>query len=79
MTWALDKTGTVDTSLFCNNHENNKQLALVKKQEGIRVTGLGVPEEVLQIHGAAPASKPEGVIWLVYKNVNGISNRLSGN
>jgi hypothetical protein len=47
VTWALDKTGTVDTSLFCNNHENNKQLALVEQQEGIRVTGLGVPEEVL--------------------------------
>jgi hypothetical protein len=52
---------------------------LVKQQEGIRVTGLGVPKEVLQIHGAAPASKPEGVIQLVYENVNGISNRLSGN
>jgi hypothetical protein len=79
VTWALDKTCTVDTSLFCNNHENNKRLALVKQQEGIRVTGLGVPEEVLQIHGVAPASKPKGVIRLVYEKINGISNGLSGN
>ncbi len=21
--WALDETGMIDTSLFCNNHENN--------------------------------------------------------
>jgi hypothetical protein len=27
----------------------------------------------------APASKPEGVIRLFYKNVNGISNKLSNN
>ncbi len=79
VTWALDETGTVDTSLLCNNHENNEQLVIVEQQEGNRVTGIGFPEEVMQIHGAAPASKPKGVIRLVYKNVNGISNRLSGN
>jgi hypothetical protein len=79
VTWALDETGAVDTSLLCNNHENNEQLAIVEQQEGNRVTGLGFPEEVLQIHGAAPASKPEGVIRLVYEKVNGINNRLSGN
>ncbi len=41
--------------------------------------GLGVPEEVLQIHGVAPASKPEGVIRLIYENANGISNKLCNN
>jgi hypothetical protein len=79
VTWALDKTGTIDTSLFCKNHENNKWLALVEQQEGNRVMGLGVPEEVLQIHGVAPASKPEGVIRLIYENTNGISNKLCNN
>jgi hypothetical protein len=67
VTWALDETGTIDTSIFCKNHENNKRLALVEQQEGNKVMGLGVPEEVLQIHGVAPASKPEGVIRLIYK------------
>jgi hypothetical protein len=79
VTWALDEKGTIDTSLFCKNHENNKWLALVKQQEGNRVMGLGVPEEVLQIHGVAPASKPKGVIWLIYENVNRISNKLCDN
>ena len=45
-----------------------------------RVTGLGVPEEVLQVHRVALASKPEGVARLIYENVNGLNNsRLSGN
>ncbi len=41
--------------------------------------GLGVPEEEFRIHGVAPASKLEGVIRLIYENVNGISNKLSNN
>jgi hypothetical protein len=41
--------------------------------------GLGVPEEVLQTHGMALASKPEGVIRLIYENANGISNKLCDN
>ncbi len=41
--------------------------------------GLGVLEEVLLIHGAAPATKPEGVIRLTYENANGISNKLCNN
>ena len=40
---------------------------------------LGVLEEVLRIHGTAPASKPEGVIRLIYENANGISNKMSNN
>jgi hypothetical protein len=79
VTWALDKTGTVDTSLFCSNHENNERLALVEQQEGNWIMGIGVPEEVVRIHGVAPASKPEGVIQLIYKTVSGISNKLSNN
>ncbi len=79
MTWALDETGTIDTSLLCNNYENKEQLALAEQQEGNRVTGLGVLEEVLLIHGAAPATKPEGVIRLIYENANGISNKLCDN
>ncbi len=79
VTWALDETGTIDSSLLCNNYENKEQLALTEQQEGNRVMGLGVPEEVLLIHGAAPATKPKGVIRLIYENANGISNKLCNN
>ena len=76
---ALDKTGMMDTSLLCNDCENNKQLALIEQQEKNRVMELGVSEEVLQVHGIAPASKLEGVIWLIYKNANGICNKVRNN
>jgi hypothetical protein len=76
---ALEETGTVDTSFLCNNCENNGQSALVEQQERNRVMELSVPEKVLQVHKVAPASKLEGVIWLINKDVNGICNRLSKN
>jgi hypothetical protein len=77
--WALDKTGTFDTSFLCNSNENTKQIVLVGQQERNRVTEISVPEEVLQIHGVAPANKLEGVIQIIYENINGISNWLSNN
>ena len=77
--FAIDETGTVDTSILCNNYDNSERLAFVEQQEGIRVTELSVLGEVHQFHGAAPGRKPEGVIRLIYENVNGINNRLSGN
>ena len=46
VSWALDETGTVDTSFLCNNNENNKRIALAEQQERNRVLNLGVPKEV---------------------------------
>ncbi len=43
------------------------------------MTELGISEEVLKVHGVAPQSKGEGVIRLIYKNVNGLSNKLCNN
>jgi hypothetical protein len=45
--WALDKTGTIDTSFLCNSDDNSEQIALVGQQERNRVIETGVPEEVL--------------------------------
>jgi hypothetical protein len=74
VSWALDKTGTVDISPLCRNHDNSEQLALTEQQERSRVMGAGVPEEVLRVHGIAPSGKSEGVVRLIYENVNGINN-----
>ena len=79
VSWAIDETGTIDTSFLCNNNENNEQIVLAELQERNMVLNLSIPEEVLRIHGTAPISKPEGVIWLIYENANGISNRMSNN
>ncbi len=69
----------MDASFLCNSNEIIKQIALVEQQERNSVLELGIPEEVLQIHRVAPASKAEEVIRLIYENVNGISDKLSKN
>ena len=78
---ALDETGTVDyrceeLDAFSDERE---RLALVEQQEIKELKENCIPEEVLQIHGLFPTKKGEGIIRLVYENVNGINNRLSGN
>jgi len=57
----------------------NERVALVELQEKVRVEELGISDEVLKVHGTAPATKGEGVIRLIYENANGFSNRLSDN
>jgi hypothetical protein len=77
VSWALDKTGTVNSSLLLNGTEANKQATLVELQEKGQVEELGISDKVLKVHGVAPASKGEGIICMIYENANGISNRLS--
>ena len=33
----------------------------------------------MKVHGRAPQSKREGVVRLLYENINGLNNRMSGN
>jgi hypothetical protein len=78
--WAVDKTGTVNASFLLHNEsEISEQLAITEHQERNRVMELGILEEVLQVHGVALQSKGEGVIRLIYENVNGLSNKLCNN
>jgi hypothetical protein len=79
VSWAFDKTGMVDASFLCNNNKNTKRIVLAEQHKRKRVTDLGVPEEALQIHGVAPMSKVEGVIRIIYENMNSINNKLSKN
>jgi hypothetical protein len=79
LTWALDKTGTINTSQFLSVEEKHERNALIKQQEKNRLHELGLPDKVLRVHGVAPASKGKEIIWLIYKNVNRISNRMSNN
>jgi hypothetical protein len=65
----LDKMGTINTGLL--NHGE------ILQQEMIDIRG--VSEEELEAHGVLPGCKEEGITWLLYKNVNGLSNRMCGN
>jgi hypothetical protein len=79
ISWPLDETGTIDSSLLLNRTEMDERMALVELQKKVRVDELGISEEVLKVHGVAPATKGEGIIRLIYENTNGFSNRLSNN
>ncbi len=77
---AIDKTGMVNASYLLNNDsENNKRIVLTELQELDRVRELGVADKVLQVHGTPPSSKGEGIVQLIYENVNSLSNKLSDN
>jgi hypothetical protein len=71
---ALDEMGTLETLhfLLCNQNE-------VEQKEISELNSIDVPEEVLQVHGYAPTTKAEGTARLIYKNVNGFCNWLTGN
>jgi hypothetical protein len=79
LAWALDKTPTIDTLQILSVEETREKYALIEQQEIDRVRKFGLSEEVLRVHGVAPASKAIGTIGLTYENMNGICNRLSGN
>ncbi len=71
--WAIDKTGTIETSGLVTCESKAEQLEISE------VNKITIPEEILQVHGFAPSKKGEGMVCLIYENVNGFSNRLSGN
>jgi hypothetical protein len=48
-------------------------------QQKEEIDTRGVSNKVLQIHGVLPGQKEEGITRLLYKNANGIPNRLGGN
>ncbi len=76
---ALDKTGTISSAILCKTTELRERMEEIEQQEISRVNETGIPEEILRVHGTAPGEKWEGIIRLVYKNTNGINNRLARN
>jgi hypothetical protein len=72
--WTLDETGTLETLRLLLSSEIE-----IEQQEISELNCIQVPEEILYVHGYAPPKKAEGTIGLIYENVNGFCNRLSGN
>jgi hypothetical protein len=76
---ALDETGTVVTEgmtdLESGEVEMNATMAKTLEQEEI----LHVLDDLLKVHGVPPPKKREGCMRFVYKNPDGINNRISGN
>jgi hypothetical protein len=72
--WILNETRMLETLRTPLSSEIK-----TKQQEISESNSIQVPEEFLQVHGYAPPKKAEGTVRLIYENVNGISNQLSGN
>jgi hypothetical protein len=76
--WPLDKTGTIATDkILCVGNDlcYNK----VERNEVTEINKLDVPEEILTLHGSAPPKKPDDIVRMIYKNVNGLDNKLADN
>jgi hypothetical protein len=71
--WAIDETGTIETSGLVTHKSEAEQLEISE------VNKITIPEEILQVYGFAPPKKGEGTVCLIYENVNGFTNCLSGN
>jgi hypothetical protein len=82
---ALDKTGTIDVPQCVEDRvdgiwgKESERLTLLKQQEHNNLRELSITDDVQRIHGVLPQSKGEGVIRLIYENVNGVNNRLCNN
>ena len=71
---AIDETGTTGEispteERFLQQHFTRQELEEVRS----------IDDDLLKVHGRAPTAKREGVIRLLYENVNGLNNRMSGN
>ena len=71
--WSIDEMGMLDTSGFGSCNEND---SIEKNRE---LNTIIIPDNILQVHGYAPPKKAEGIVRLIYENVNGIKNQLSNN
>ena len=78
---VINETGTVATGGLSDSDEgswedgNNYSLAVTLEMEEV----AGIADELLEVHGVAPGKKVEGVIRLLYKDVDGMSNRICNN
>ncbi len=72
---AIDETGTVGElpsgveERFLREHFTRQELEEVR----------AIDDDLMKVHGRAPQAKREGVVRLLYENINGLNNRMSGN
>jgi hypothetical protein len=79
---SIDDTGTISAAGLTDEETTGEESHLQSERE-VRLeeilSAMGVQDEVLQVHGAAPGRKAEGVVRLIYENLDGLSNKISGN
>ena len=82
---AIDETRTVttvgesdsDSEISESDFLSDIRLTEIELQELAEVRDI--QEYLLQVHGTPPGKKQDGVVRLIYENLNGLNSRLSGN
>ena len=69
---AINETGTV----LCPNVGDDK-VSQVNIEEQLKKEIREVSEYFLEVHGVPPGRKGEGVMRLIYENLNGLQSTLS--
>jgi hypothetical protein len=78
---SIAETGTVETEGLTDS----KIEETIEIEDGLTVKmrefleAAGVKDELLRVHGVAPGTKLDGVVRLIYENLNGLNARLSDN
>jgi exonuclease III len=78
---SIDETGTVDTEGLTDDESAASALSdfgLTPMQKEF-LEAAGVTDELLRVHGIAPGSKQDGVVRLIYENLNGLNSRMADN
>jgi hypothetical protein len=76
--WTLDEIGTIRTdNILCVG--NDLCFNEVERNEVTKINKLDVPDKILTLHGSLLPTKPDGIVRLIYKNVNGLNNKLANN
>jgi exonuclease III len=79
---CIDETGTVDTAGLTDDDSVETNLSddwgLTPMQRGF-LEAAGVSDELLRVHGLVPGSKQEGIVRLIYENLNGLNSRMADN
>jgi hypothetical protein len=72
--WSIDEMGTLDVSNLdmCNKNET-------LQQETRELNAIPVLDKVLHVHGFAPPKKAEGMVRLIYENLNGLNTHMKDN
>lgn len=79
---TIDDTGTVSTASLTDEESEEEEVSQPSMQEVRQqelFDALDVQDEVLKVHGVAPGTKADGVVRLIYENLDGLANRISGN
>ena len=69
---ATEKTDELNDNLFGNKDWSEVEQAKVQQL-------LKEKSHLLEVTGVAPGKKAEGIVWLVYENVNGLKTNIVGN